>query len=369
MLQERRAQLRRLALAGVLSASVMGPLAVSAGAQEAEWAAKNIPGLDSAVVQGACKEGALSLYNVVYRNELRGLIEKFQKAFPCVKVSSFAATGSALQQRFTSEQQAGRYEADIWETTTPGVAPGLAQQGLLANYVPPNADRVPRQFKQEGIWYAVGIDPIGIAWNTRMVTDQQKQVLASITKWSDIANPAFKDSSGVVTAHSGGTAQLPWYYFKTELGLDFYKKLAELKPALFDATSPSVDRLIAGDFAVLLHSPADNSVAGAWVKGAPLQWKFPSPGLAVPHFVSVVAKAPHPSAARLFVAWSLSPEGQQVWSSETGLAPVGPDVKDLRPQTNESWYKLPTEYWDVNWVELTKGVPQMVKDFDAAFAK
>src|SRR5690606_33037289 len=117
-----------------LALSVCGTPATAA---EADWVAQNIPGMDAGVVKAACEEGKLSLYNVVYRNELKNLVAQFEKTFPCIDVTSFAATGSQLQQRFTSEQQAGRYEADVWETTTPGVTPKLAKDGLLADYTPP----------------------------------------------------------------------------------------------------------------------------------------------------------------------------------------------------------------------------------------
>lgn len=365
---------RRVGVVLPIAVGAIGLTAVGCGSGDdggdgAAWAADNIPGLDAAIVEAACGEGELSLYNVVYRNELQDVVSAFEEAFPCIEVTSFAATGSELLERFTSEQRAGRHEADIFETTTPGVAPELAGEGLLADYTPPNADRVPDQFKDEGTWYAIGLDPIGFAWNTDLVTDEQRAAIDGIETWADTADPAFADDLGFVTAKSGGTAQLPWYYFRTELGMDFWEELAGQNPAIFDATGPAVDRLVAGDFAIMTHAPADNSVGSAWVNGAPVQWVFPSPGLAVPHFVTIAENAPNPNAARLFVAWSLSDTGQSTWSVETGLAPVADDVEDQRDQASESWYALPAEYWDVDWAALTATVPEMGDDFTRIFGR
>lgn len=334
---------------------------------EVAWAEENIPGLDASLVEAACDEGELSLYNVIYRGELAGLISQFEETFPCITVTSFAAGGAQLLERFESEALAGRNAADVWASTTPGIVRGLAEDGLLAEYTPPNADRVPEGFKDEGLWYAVGLDPIGIGWNADRVTPEQLEAIERIENWSDVADPAFSGRAGMVTARGGGTAQLPFYYWWTEVGPEYYAELAALSPAIFDTTNPSVDRMVAGDFEVLLHAPVDNSVASAWLQGAPVQWKFPQPGLAVPHFATVAESAPNPNVARLFVAWSLSPEGQATWSAETGLAPVGADVEDTRPQVEESWYEAPSEYHVVDWEHLTSEVPAMGDEFDRVF--
>lgn len=338
-------------------------------ADEVAWAEENIPGIDPELVRGACEEGALTIYHMVYRDDLAPLRDAFAKTFPCISVTGFSATASELVERLRSEQQAGRYETDVFQTTTPGVAPALLEEGILTEYTPPNADRVPDEFKTEGLFYATGIDPIGIAWNTELVTPEEQAVIDSITDWDQVADPVFKDDIGMVNARSGGTAQIAWWYFQQKAGPGFYEKIAALNPIFFDATRPSVDRLVAGDFAYLMHAPVDNSVAAAWVNGAPVQWKFPEPGVAVPAVATVLEKAPHPNAARLFLTWSLSAEGQSQWSAATGLVPIGPDVTDERPQASESWYELPEKWLAVDWVEVTENVPSTIDDFTRIFGQ
>ena len=41
--------------------------------------------------------------------------------------------------------------------------------------------------------------------------------------------------------------------------------------------------------------------------------------------MSISATAENPNAARLFLAWSLTQEGQAAWNTETSAAPAFPD--------------------------------------------
>jgi ABC-type Fe3+ transport system substrate-binding protein len=68
-------------------------------------------------------------------------------------------------------------------------------------------------------------------------------------------------------------------------------------------------------------------------KGAPVDWiKTLDPLVALRGAVAISARAPHPNAARLFVDFYLSKEGQQLvkmW----GKVPAHPDVDHLHPVT------------------------------------
>jgi iron(III) transport system substrate-binding protein len=320
-------------------------------------AAEVAPGLPPTVVDAACKDGTVMLYSLVFRGELQDLAARFHKRFPCLTVRTFVGSGGVLAQRYMSEYQAGAYVADVWMNSSPVYGDDLAQKGLLLNWTPPNAARVPALWKREGAWYAVGLAHIGVAWNTDGLTAEQTKFLDGLTRWDQLPMAPFKGSAGMVDIRAGGTTQLPYYTFEKEYGADFMAKLAALKPTVFNAINPLAERLANGEFDFGLAVTADTAIATQWLKGAPLRWKFLEPGLAVPYFVGVAAKAPHPDAAKLFIAWSLSREGQGIWVSNTGLAPVDKDIPDERKFAHEPWYKLPTTYYAADWNAISKSLP------------
>ena len=62
--------------------------------------------------------------------------------------------------------------------------------------------------------------------------------------------------------------------------------------------------------------------------GAPLAIVYPSEGTpTIPGGTGVFADAPHPNAARLFVSYLLSREGQQTMSDTAWMRSFHPDVK------------------------------------------
>jgi iron(III) transport system substrate-binding protein len=50
-------------------------------------------------------------------------------------------------------------------------------------------------------------------------------------------------------------------------------------------------------------------------KGAPVDWVGFEPAIVALHPISMVAKAPHPNAAKLFIDFALSDEGKRFLSS------------------------------------------------------
>jgi ABC-type Fe3+ transport system substrate-binding protein len=57
-----------------------------------------------------------------------------------------------------------------------------------------------------------------------------------------------------------------------------------------------------------------------------VDWIRTKPAMVTGPFLSILAKAPHPNAARLFVEWLFSPQGMQVWEETTGMGAAYPGM-------------------------------------------
>jgi ABC-type Fe3+ transport system substrate-binding protein len=338
-------------------------------AQAQAWVKANVPGLPASVVEQACKEGTLSLYSLIPPG-IAKVNKKFESDIGCVKVNAFQASGGALAERFQQEQEAGKHNADVIQNFSVAFLDEAASKGWLAKYTPPNAGNVPSQWAHAGYWYGIGLDPMGVFWNTKAVSSDQQQRLSSIKTWDQLLGiPGLSGKTGVVDIQSGGTAQLPLYFLQEKYGLDFWSQLAsQYKPTIFDSITPLTQRLASGSVAVALD--AETTVPGdALDKGAPLQWVYPSPTVGVPQMLGVVNQAPHEAAAQLYMAWSLSKEGLAEWSSDNLLAPINDATPDNRSFAKASWFVNPksSTYYNADWSAINNALPDLTTKFKSIF--
>ena len=69
-----------------------------------------------------------------------------------------------------------------------------------------------------------------------------------------------------------------------------------------------------------MHTAQYSAYLLAKAKGAPIEFVFPEEGLTLtPGVLGVVAEAPHPNAAQLFMDWFLSVPGQKVYDEISSL--------------------------------------------------
>jgi iron(III) transport system substrate-binding protein len=230
----------------------------------------------------------------------------------------------------------------------------LEMADLFQDYAPPNAaDYLPEVLVSPKLWPR---NTIGwsIAYNKELVKNPPKS-------WQDLTKPEYGNGMiGQVIAPSGGTTWTRILFERKVLGEDYWAKQAQTKPVLYPSGAPASDALVRGEVSI---APLLYNIV--WTKkrdGAPLEIFFPPEGVPVNPYASGIAKtAANPNAAKLFLNWCLSAEGQTFMIKELGnltslknppVYPEGydpkvvkvwvPDMKD-DPKRNawvEEWNKL-----------------------------
>jgi iron(III) transport system substrate-binding protein len=123
------------------------------------------------------------------------------------------------------------------------------------------------------------------------------------------------------------------------LGEDYWAKQAALKPALFPSQAQMVDAMIRGEIGI---APLVTVLAiPLAAQGAPIKWFFAPEGAPVTVFCAGIAKgARNPNAAKLFLDWALSREGQALMVELGSFAsmtdapmPPGVDARAIK-----TWY-------------------------------
>lgn len=311
-------------------------------------AVKVIPKLSAEVLAGAKQEGQLTYYRQTW--EIEQLYPEFNRLFPFIKISDYKGTGGTILQKYTSEVRAGRFIADVSQSSEPSMVADLDKEGLVTHYEPSTADTIPAQFVMKGVYYPITMVFLGTAYNSDLVSEKDAEILQT---WNGMLDPRFKGKTGVIQFGVGGTSMLMYYFAAHGNGPDFWQKMFAQQPMILSAAGTAAERLAAGGYSVCFFG-FEGSFYDLQKKGAPLRWKVPEPALAYTPVQFIAKNPPHPNAAKLWQDFVLSKTGQSLLMKKVGQMTVRGDMGDERPFAKEPWYKLPKSYYKYDWATLYK---------------
>ena len=308
----------------------------------------------ASLIEGAKKEGRLMVYGASSLTEAVPIIKRFEQKYPFIKVDYQQALGETNANRIMTEAKAGRYQADLYTGKLRAVLV-LKGQGLLAKYKSPEGKFFREGFLDpEGYRAAIYLSIFVIGYNTNLVKPQDVP-----KKYEDLLNSKWKGQIGL------NQYEYDWFTGVLEAmdrakGIAYMEKLSQQQPVLRDNASLSAQLLAAGEFP--LGSMYVHSAARMKIKGAPVDWaKFDFPAPTNLTSMSLLAKAPHPNAARLFYDHFLSQEVQAMLAT-MGRIPSRSGVRSDLPEGTKLF--LITERFATDEV-----VDRNMKEFDRIFKK
>lgn len=274
-------------------------LGLTAIARPARAAAFQPPG---SLVDAARKEGRMVLYTASFTEVMQETINTFKKRFAFIDIELVRASGGQLITRVTTEAAAGKLAADVVDHSDPALMKRI--EHVFQDYAPPNAkDYVKSALISPKLWPTIA--PCwSIAYNSELVKNPPKT-------WWDLCKPEYGNKQiGQVIGPSGGTTMTRIMFERQVLGESYWTKQAAVKPSLYPSGAPLSDALVRGEVSIapLLYS----IVLPKKRDGAPLGIFFAPEGVPVNPYASGIPKtAKNPNAARLFLDWMLSTEGQE----------------------------------------------------------
>jgi ABC-type Fe3+ transport system substrate-binding protein len=291
-------------------------------------------GADAALVAAATKEGNLVWYSTLIVNQItRPLALAFEKKYPGIKVQYSRAPSTDVALKITSEARAGRMQADVFDGTNT-ILP-LQDAGLVQPYLVESAKNYAPEYRDpNGLWTTMNVYFLTTAYNTDLVKG------ADIPKtFDDLLNPKWAGKMAWTTDPT--SAGVPGFIQNIlaakgqEKGMAYLERLAALKPVNVPASQRVVlDKVISGEVPIGLMI-FNHHVAISAAKGAPVAWVRMEPLVGSANLISIVKGAPHPNAAKLFLEYVLSDEGQRE-VAKTLYLPASPDVPatvaDLKPK-------------------------------------
>lgn len=293
---------------------------VDPGLRASEW---------ESLVEAARREGQVNLYGGQGQDNRNALVAPFERAFPGIRVNGTFGPGRDLVTRIASERTAGRNIADVLiGPGASGIFP-LKPVGALAP-LPPALVLAEvtdtSKWLDNKLWFLDAQEPyttlafegdvnVVVTYNTRIVDPNE------FTSYLDLLNPKWKGRMCATDVRSPGAGAVPtrFWYVHPALGPQYIERLfGEMEMTVSGDQRQMIDWVAQGTYPIgLLLNFVD--VIPAINQGLPIamirgdQFKEGAPLGPAGGTVSLVDSGPNPNAAKVYLNWLLSREGQMSW--------------------------------------------------------
>ena len=290
----------------LVAAALLVGAATCAHAQAGEPALAVYQGPDRTqrLLDGAKKEGELTLYSSMQMESIAPLQKAFEDRY-AVKIKIWRGSGNDVLLRTVTEAKGNRAFLDVAESD--GFAlEALYREGLLQEVKSPYlADLIPEAIRPQGQWVGTRVNIFSGVYNTNMV---KKEALP--TRYEDLLDPRFKGMLGIEADDYDWFGMLVGLLGE-EKGLRLFRDVAATNGLSVRKGHTLLTNLAAaGEVPIGLTIFMQNADV-AKKAGAPVDWFLLPPTVARANGIAVAKHAPHPHAALLFYDFMLN-EGQQI---------------------------------------------------------
>ncbi len=276
-------------------------------------------------LRAADAEGQLTLYGCCY--EYDRILEGFNKKYPKIKVTTVLAPGGQLGARVLAERRGEKYLPDVFSAGANTIHDALYKAQALEPIKPtlilPEVIDASKWYEGEHRY----IDPekrfifafVANSQSGQVQYNRAQQVNpAEFNSFWDLLNPKWKGKMASLDPTTFGMgAALQFFYYHPELGPAFLRKLyGEMQVTVSRDARQMTDWLASGKFPLCIRCNAGSEVGKAKEQGLPIgsldteSWKEGGSSSAAGGTLGIPSRAPHPNAAKVFINWFLSREGQ-----------------------------------------------------------
>lgn len=285
---------------------------------------------ETALYDAARQTGTLTWYSVLPPTAIETTVEAFERRYPDISVESLRLSSGPMSTRYSQERSAGAVPADVVTISNPEFFATAAQRGWFETQLDlPALAEWPDQYYTDGR-ATTGLLPLLIGYNTNRVPEAEAP-----TEWRQLLDPRWQGQMllgdpRTVPAYLA-LAQL-WY---EQYGPDYLSQFAAQNPTVVPSIVPGSQQLAAGGAALLV--PNSFTVLAPLIDdGAPVAATTVSPTTGVEYVSAISTGAPNSAAARLFMNFLLTPQGQAAHNAGGGTSALG--------QVSEDTVPLPAEY-------------------------
>lgn len=267
---------------------------------------------------GAAKE-TLLIYTSTPLEIMTKFEQMFEAAYPDIDLQVFRSGTGNIAAKIAAEREAGKIQADLIWVAEYTYLEELKAQNLLYKYESPESKNIPALLvDRDGYYYGARIFALVIAYNTNLVSDPPR-------KWTDLLDPKWKGQIIIANPTYSGSNAIAAAVLGLNYGLEFFRGLAANKATVVQGNSQVVTEVAAGAYPIGVT--LDNMVRDLKAQGSPVDLVYPDDGpIFLPSPIGIFATSEHIEAAKKFVDYVLSAEGQRVLVEVGHYIPARTDV-------------------------------------------
>lgn len=278
-----------------------------------------------ALIEAAKKEGKFSWYTSVDLTLGEKVAKAFEAKYPGITMKVERSGAERNFQRIGQEFQNKIYNCDVVNSTDAAHFIVWKRARMLAPFVPEDvAQFFPATHKDpDGMYASWRITLSPIAYNTKLVKAEDAP-----KSYADLLDPKWVGK--IVKAHPGysGTIMTATQQLSRDLGWSWFEKLAKQKVMQVQSATEPPKKIAQGERAVMADG-GEYVVEDLKTRGEPVELVYATEGTPLITGPSaVMANAPNPNAARLFQAWSMTREAQQLNIDVGALRSAHPQAVD-----------------------------------------
>jgi iron(III) transport system substrate-binding protein len=312
---------KSLPIALIASAMLAAP-AVAQTRSMAEIASYQGPDRMQRLIDGAKKEGVVSVYGSTVAEDMNPIIAAFKSKYG-LDFQYWRASSENLVQRTVAENRAGRCTVDAFASVAAELEALHREKLLQAVTSPLTATLMPQALRPHGEWVASRLNIFSAAYNTDLV--KKDEVPKS---YEDLKDPRWKGRLAVEADDSDWFATIVTK-MGTDKGVQLFKEIVKTNGLSIRKGHTLLSNLVAAGevplaLTVYSYKPEQQQRAGAPV--APL---YLAPVVALGYGPAVARCAPHPHAAVLFNEFMLS-DAMEIFAKRD-MAVTNPKVPSMPP--------------------------------------
>ena len=270
----------------------------------------------------AKKEGALVLYGGGPAAQYEPWAREFEQRFPGIKVTTKAGSSNALADEINAQLQTHKLQVDLAALQTIQDYERWKKIGALLPFKPDGFDKVNDEWKdKDGAYVGITVYGLGYSYNTGKLAANAVPKAAP-----DFLKPEFQGKIITTYPHVDDVTLYLYQTIVDKYGWDFLDRLKGNQPA-FVRGHLGVARAVASgaDKTLTFDASVSMTLAEASVgKPTAVVISDVDPMPIYAQIAAVFKDAPHPNAAKLYIAWYMQPEQQSrqgIWSSRSDVPP------------------------------------------------
>jgi len=286
----------------------------------------------------AKKEGKVSVITDVTATLRDALTLEFQKKYG-ISVELLGSSGREVAPRVAAERKAGQF---LWDIYIHGATTALEAMIPMGAFDPLEPALILSDIKDPKTWRGGAIEFLDpnkmvlvmtpfhrgtIFYNPKLVNAKE------FTSHKDLLNPKWRGKMVLDDPRRAGpgVATFTFFYLHPELGPDFIRVLGKQQMTILRDYAQEVDAVGQGRYPVLIGA-ADFVVINRAKQGVPIaivdarQLKEGTDLSPTNGTLALFNRAPNPNAARIYINWLLSKEGQTIFARANGYVSARLDV-------------------------------------------